>query len=146
MNSTKPSRYPPLGIVLKYVLLQVPSLIALAAILWWARQWFKVPDYLVWMTLLIWLAKDVVLFPFLWRYYDSKQIPDRFEMVGRRGTALSDLNPEGYVQINGERWKAVNSEPDISVTSGDEVRVKAVNGLKLTVEPCPYNIEVSESK
>jgi len=133
MKPNPPTKHPPFGIILKYFLLQIPSLILLAAILWWARQWFKVPDYLIGLTLLIWVGKDVALFPLLWRYYDSKQLPDRFDMVGRHGIALSDLNPEGTVQINGERWKAVNSDSDISITTGDKIKVKAINGLKLEV-------------
>jgi len=133
-NPNKPTKYPPPRIILKYFLLQVPSFIVLAVILWWARQWFKVPEYLIWITLLVWVTKDVFLFPFLWRYYDSKQIPDRFEMVGRRGTALEDLNPDGYVQINGERWKAVNLDPGMPAHKGDKVYVKSISGLKLAVE------------
>ena len=102
-----PAKYPPIRVALKYFLLQLPGIIFLAIVLWWARQRFNVPDYLVWLTLLIWIGKDLAFFPFLWRYYDSRLIPDRFDMVGRHGIALSNLNPEGYVQINGERWKAV---------------------------------------
>lgn len=126
---------PPLKIVLKYFLLQVPGLIVLAAILYMVRQWFSLPAYLVWITLIIWVVKDVALFPFLWRYYDSKQIPDRFEMVGRQGTALNNLNPEGYVRISGERWMAINSDADATVLAGDRIVVKAIKGLKLTVGP-----------
>jgi membrane protein implicated in regulation of membrane protease activity len=132
-----PTKYPTVGIAFKYFLLQVPSLILLAAILWWARKWFGLPGSLVWLILLIWVGKDVLLFPLLWRYYDSKQLSDHFEMVGRQGIALNDLNPEGYVKINAERWKAVNSDADAAVTAGDKVYVKAVNGLTLEVGPLP---------
>jgi membrane protein implicated in regulation of membrane protease activity len=138
MKPDLPTKYPPIRIVLKYFLLQLPGIIFLAVILWWAWQWFNVPDYLIWMTLLIWVGKDVVLFPFLWRYYDSKLIPDRFEMVGRQGTALSDLNPKGTVQINGERWKAVISEADVPVVAGDRIQVTEIKGLQLVVKPLSY--------
>lgn len=144
MKPTMPTKYPPFGVVLKYILLQIPGTIVLAIILWWARKWFNLPDYLVWIAVLIWVGKDVVLFPYLWRSYDSKQIPDRFEMIGRQGIALSDLTPEGYVQINGERWKAVIADADVFVANGDKIYVKVVNGLQLTVEPCLKSSETSE--
>ena len=145
MNPNKPTKSPPPGIVLKYVLLQAPGLIVLAAILRWARQWLNMPDYLVWIIVLIWVGKDVLLFPFLWRYYDSKQIPDRFEMVGRRGTALSDLNPKGHVQINGERWKAVNSDLEAPMAVGDGIYVKAIRGLELVVQLYPLGNQKNEN-
>ena len=145
-NPGTPTRYPPLGIVIKYCLLQAPGLIVFAAALWAARQWLKVPDDLLGTLLIIWVAKDIILFPFLWRYYDTKQIPDLYEMVGRRGTALGDLTPEGYVRINGERWKAVNPNTDEFVAAGDAVYVKAIDGLRLTVGPNSIPAKASKGK
>ena len=136
-----PTKYPPFRIVIKYFLLQLPGIILLVALLWWARQWFKVPDYWLWLPLLIWVGKDVVLFPFLWRYYDSKQIPDHFEMVGRQGTALNDLNPEGYVRINGERWKAVTKGRHTTVLAGNKIQVVGIHGLQLVVQLDSINAE-----
>jgi membrane-bound serine protease (ClpP class) len=52
-------------------------------------------------------------------------------MIGRRGIARSDLNPLGYVFVNGEYWSA-ESEGE-QVHEGDRVIITAIKGLKLRV-------------
>ncbi len=52
-------------------------------------------------------------------------------MVGRRAIARSDLDPQGFVFIEGERWRAVAE--DGPVRQGEAVIVTAVKGLTLTV-------------
>jgi membrane-bound serine protease (ClpP class) len=53
-------------------------------------------------------------------------------MLGERAQAISALDPEGRVRLRGEIWNARASD---SVAEGAEVRVKAVEGLTLVVEP-----------
>ncbi|MEW5961127.1 MAG: nodulation protein NfeD, partial [Chloroflexota bacterium] len=51
-------------------------------------------------------------------------------LVGAVGTALSDLAPEGVVQLQSESWTAVASEP---VRAGETVEVIGSDGLYLQV-------------
>lgn len=90
----------------------------------------------MWSLFGFWVAKDIFMFPFLWRFYDPNQYPDRFQMIGRRGFALTRLNPDGYVQVRGERWRAGTYEKQVSIEPGQEIRIEAIDGLKLTVRPC----------
>jgi membrane-bound serine protease (ClpP class) len=53
-------------------------------------------------------------------------------LIGTLGSALSDLAPEGAVFVHGERWRAGSAAP---IRAGQSVRVVAVQGLYLTVEP-----------
>ncbi len=53
-------------------------------------------------------------------------------MVNQLGQARTALAPAGTVFVHGEYWDAVSSSP---VESGAEVRVVAIDGLKLRVEP-----------
>lgn len=53
-------------------------------------------------------------------------------MLGEQGTAVSDLSPQGKVFVHGEYWDAVAVQP---VPQGTPVRVVAVKGSKLEVEP-----------
>ena len=131
----KPAR-PPVRIVIKYFLLQLPGQVAFILILLLARQWLETPAYLIWGLLGFWVGKDIVLFPFLWRFYDPNQYPDRFQMVGRKGFALTHLNPDGYVQVQGERWQAGIYEKHASIEKGEAICVEAINGLELTVRSC----------
>lgn len=55
-------------------------------------------------------------------------------MIGEMGTAEVDLKPEGVVRVRGALWKArVNRSTPIK--PGEAVRVVAVQGLVLEVEP-----------
>jgi membrane protein implicated in regulation of membrane protease activity len=127
---------PLLGAAIKYSLLQLPSLAAFVLILALVRQWLEVPTNLIWGLFGFWVLKDIVLFPFLWRHYDPNQFSDRFQMIGRKGFALTRLNPDGYVQVQGERWQAGIYNDLVSIDQGEAIRVKSINGLKLTVIPC----------
>jgi membrane protein implicated in regulation of membrane protease activity len=126
---------PSFQIVLKYVLLQTPSLIFLILALIVLRQWFDFSAYLVVGFVGLWALKDAILFPFLWRYYDTDQFPDRFAMVNRTGLTISRLEPDGYVQVGCERWCARIAETGKPIEKGKCIRVKNIEGLKLTVEP-----------
>jgi len=52
-------------------------------------------------------------------------------MIGDRAVARSDLDPNGYVFIHGERWRAVAEDGPIA--EGEAVRIVSVKGLTLTV-------------
>jgi len=54
------------------------------------------------------------------------------EMVGMEGTAREDFDTTGRVWVHSELWNARTQTP---VRSGQAVRVLAIDGLTLTVEP-----------
>ena len=53
-------------------------------------------------------------------------------MIGATGRALTELSPAGKVFVHGEYWDAVAVRP---VAAGADVKVTAIDRLKLTVEP-----------
>jgi membrane-bound serine protease (ClpP class) len=53
-------------------------------------------------------------------------------MIGETGVVISEVAPEGKVFIHGEYWTAVSPAP---VSAGSQVKVMAINGLRLTVKP-----------
>ena len=53
-------------------------------------------------------------------------------MLGQLGSAVTALAPAGKVFVHGEYWDAVAQHP---VPAGAQVRVVAIDRLKLTVEP-----------
>ena len=55
-------------------------------------------------------------------------------MIGREGTALEAVDPEGLVEVNSATWRArTNRATPIAV--GDPIRVAAIDGITLDVEP-----------
>ena len=57
---------------------------------------------------------------------------DPTNLIGMQGTATSDLNPSGTVQVAGEQWSAV-SDSGAHLLSGESVIVGEVDGLVLKV-------------
>jgi membrane-bound serine protease (ClpP class) len=52
-------------------------------------------------------------------------------IVGEIGIAISDLDPEGEIQVHGEIWKSESIEGKIQ--SGQNVKVEEIKHLKLKV-------------
>jgi membrane protein implicated in regulation of membrane protease activity len=55
-------------------------------------------------------------------------------MVGELGTALTAFSPgaPGQVALHGEIWRGYS---DTAVAAGARVRVRAISGLSLEIEP-----------
>jgi membrane-bound ClpP family serine protease len=96
----------------------------------------------VWGLVAISVAKDVILFPFVWSAYDWDRQGEANSMVGRQGIVKERLAPSGLIQIRGELWKAkvVGGSPPIE--KGEAVRVEEMRGLTLLVRP--YKEESNE--
>ncbi|MGD8226382.1 MAG: NfeD family protein [Desulfobacteraceae bacterium] len=122
-------------ILLKYWLLQLPALALLALILMFAQRWVDLPAWIFWGSLSIWVVKDAVLYPFVWRAYDWGHSKDSNSMVGTKGTAKERLAPSGYVQVRGELWKAELAKGHQPVEEGEAVLVQEIRGLTLIVQP-----------
>lgn len=55
-------------------------------------------------------------------------------IVKKTGRAVTDLNPDGEVQVAGERWSARLETNEPAIPAGSRVVVTAVNGLRLRVK------------
>ncbi len=65
------------------------------------------------------------------RAHSRKATTGREGLAGKIGYAQSDLNPEGFVFVHGELWKAESDEP---LPKGTKVRViEVTEGLKIKV-------------
>ncbi len=53
-------------------------------------------------------------------------------MMGKIGIAITDLKPDGDIRVQGEIWRAHSISGDVE--KGEQVIVKALNGLVVTVE------------
>jgi membrane protein implicated in regulation of membrane protease activity len=118
----------PYHILLKYTLLQIPALALIILVLVLLHKWVAIPTSVVWGIPILWVLKDIILFPLTWRSYESYSRHDPHPMVGRHGIAQQTLAPSGYVRVGGELWLAEGS-----IEKGERIRVREVNGLKLLV-------------
>ncbi|MEX2626289.1 MAG: NfeD family protein, partial [Ilumatobacteraceae bacterium] len=55
-------------------------------------------------------------------------------LIGRTGTVVERVGPDGVVEVNAARWRARTNRAT-PVETGDEVRVVAIDGVTLEVEP-----------
>ena len=85
----------------------------------------------------LWIAKDAALYPFLHSAYETRIPSAADKMVGATGVAKEALDPEGFVQIGGELWKAKTRDSLAMVRPGDTIRVEQVRGMKLVVSADP---------
>lgn len=119
-------------VVLKYSLLQLPGLVMLILILILLQHWVNIPTWAVWMFISLWIIKDVILYPFVWRAY---QKGNQKAMIGSKGTAVDHLSPSGHVRIKGELWRAKVIQSNSTIQKGEIVTVSGLDGLTLIVQP-----------
>ncbi len=55
-------------------------------------------------------------------------------MIGEEGIVITDVNPEGVVEVGEGRWRALTNRAT-PVMAGEPVRVAAIDGITLEVEP-----------
>jgi membrane protein implicated in regulation of membrane protease activity len=122
-------------IFVRYMLFQVPGVVLLYLLLIVARRVVALPTWFIWSFVALWVIKDLILFPAVWRAYDQEQRDDASSMVGSRGIAEDRLGPSGYIRVHGELWKAEVMGGSPSIGKGEKVTVREIRGLTLLVEP-----------
>ena len=82
---------------------------------------------------LLWVAKDFVLYPLVWKAYLPGGETAAERAIGKRAVARDALNPCGYVEVEGELWRAELAPGEAPVPPGGAVTILAVEGLTLFV-------------
>ena len=122
--------------MVKYTLLQLPGTALLIAVLLFLQRRLGLSGWTVLSITALWVAKDVLLFPFLWRAYEARP-PAEDPMVGEEAVAWERLDPSGYVQVRGELWKARLEDATQVLEKGQSALVTDRTGLTLRVKKRP---------
>jgi membrane protein implicated in regulation of membrane protease activity len=94
---------------------------------------FVVDDEWDWVVLIAGLLIEVgETTLFVWWSKRKRATVGVDTLVGRRALVAVDCKPEGQVRVAGELWRATCAA---GASAGDEVVVRAVDGLVLEVEP-----------
>ena len=125
----------PLRVYIRYGLLTIPEMVVLILVLMVVQNWVSIPFWLRVSLMLLWVAKEVILFPIVWRAYDHAQSEVFHPMIGLRGITQERLAPAGYILVQGELWKAEKMPGEPPIGKNMWVRVQKIEGLKLYVEP-----------
>lgn len=91
-----------------------------------------------WLTLIVGIGGTMLAFivgmPSMTRTRFATPTIGREWMIGESGTAVGDISPEGIVTVANARWRARTNRAT-PVVAGETVRVVAIDGVTLEVEP-----------
>lgn len=125
-------------VLLKYWGIQAAGWIVVFFVAWVLADRFAWPRWTVWTICAIWVAKDAVLYPFVWRSYASYAANTHaYPRPGTCGVALRRLNPTGIVRVEGEIWNAGIAPDSRMIEDGERIRVTGRDGMTLLVEAAP---------
>lgn len=93
-----------------------------------SRWWLVLPSVLAVLFFFL------LAMPTVQRARFSTQVLGRDSLVGERGVALVDFDPDGLVEVNGGRWRAT-AHREAGLVVGSSVLVTGVDGLFLEVGP-----------
>ena len=119
----------------RYVLLEAPGWALAGTILGFFVWSGDLSRHLAGLLLALWVGKDFLLYPMLRAAYEEGNPSGTDGLVGALGTARERLDPEGYVRVGAELWRAVVPRDRAPVEAGAAVRVLEVRELTLHVEP-----------
>ncbi len=91
-----------------------------------------------WLTMLVGIGGTMLTFivgmPSMTRTRFATPTIGREWMIGETGTAVGEIAPDGVVTVANARWRARTNRAT-PVSAGAEVRVVAIDGVTLEVEP-----------
>ncbi len=119
----------------RYMLFQVPGWILTVLLLTALYSWWDLPLWAAVGLALLWLIKDLALYPFLRIGYETAATCGIERLVGAEAVVKQPLDPEGYVRVHGELWRARLTAAQGPLPVGSRVRVEAAEGMTLIVSP-----------
>lgn len=119
----------------RYMLFQVPGWLIDIAVLAVLIEWWSLPLWAAVAVFALLVVKDFVLYPFLKVGYETNEKSGIEKLIGERGVVKQRLDPEGYLLVHGELWKARTARPGKAIDPGTRARVAAAEGMVLLVEP-----------
>ena len=103
-------------------------------ILWLLPLWgISIPIWGLILLMVVFVIYEVITFRLGRRALERKPTASVKAIVGCCGKATTPLTPYGYVQVQGELWRAVSN--DMNINDGDDIVVVEVNRLTLHVAP-----------
>ena len=110
----------------------VKGAVLLSIVFWLLPLWgINIPMWGLALIIIAFLAYEIVTFKLGRRALERKPVIWSQAIVGRCGKATTDLNPDGYVRVDGELWHAYSD--DTSINEGDDIVVVEMNKLTLRV-------------
>ena len=123
-----------LRLLLRYVAFQLPELAIVGCVLTIGRQWGAFSGRAAILIFVLWIAKDVLMFPITRAAYAPGDGRSTREILGAVGVAHEGLEDDAYVRFGSELWRARRVPGCLPIAPGQLVRVVALEGLTVLVE------------
>lgn len=119
----------------RYWLLQVPGWLLLGVAVYLAHVWIGLSMVAGFAIFALWFLKDLLFYPLLGRHYGKREASPHVSFVGRKAVSRERLGPNGngYIELNGELWKARLAEEGPPIEAGVVVEIRGLDGLTLLV-------------
>jgi membrane protein implicated in regulation of membrane protease activity len=105
-----------------------------AIVLWLLPLWgINIPIWGLILIVIAFLCYEIFTFRLGRRVLERKPVIWSDAIVGCCGKATTPLTPYGYVQVQGELWRALSSDTDIN--EGDDIIVMELDRITLRVAP-----------
>ena len=119
----------------RYILFQIPGWILMILLLGTAHRWLGLSLPAAAGLFLLFVAKDFVIYPYVRKAYEIDNRTGAELLIGMTGVTQHVLDPEGYVMVKGELWRAVAATPEQPIPQNTTVVIQAVSELTLVVAP-----------
>lgn len=118
---------------MKYMALQLPGWVLVGLSLSWLWPRMGWNPWIAGIGYAVFVLKDFLLYPFLRSTFEMEEPTGGTLLIGTTGVAQESLDPDGYVAVEGERWKAEVVTGAGRIPRGTTVRVEGAAGLTLRV-------------
>ena len=86
---------------------------------------------MLWSALFVFAIYSYIMYRIGHPTISYKKVNAPESIVGSTGVVEKALNPDGFVRVRGELWKAHSDDGNIN--QGQEVTISGIDGLKLNV-------------
>lgn len=122
----------------RYWLYQIPGTVLAAAVLFVLVRWELITRGVAGLLFGFWVLKDLALFPVTRVGYERGGRPHGGDaLLGAVGVVREEVpaSGTGWVRVGPELWRARRQDGGEALPAGAKVRVVALEGLVLGVEP-----------
>jgi membrane protein implicated in regulation of membrane protease activity len=127
----------------RYLLFQIPELFLLALLLWLLLDRNIISRWAAHALFFLCIVKELAVYPWVRRAYETNTQTGTAQLIGIKGMTQEALDPEGYVKINGELWKARTDPINRPIGANTAVRVRAATGMILIVQAEDFSSQKS---
>lgn len=117
----------------RYLIFQVPAWGIALVVAWGLDASATLPRFWIGLGLGAFVILDLLIYPFVRSAYEHRPHDAGQGLVGRTARVVVTLDPNGWVQLGSERWRAQRDAEGPAIEVGTTVCVSELRGQVLLV-------------